>query len=116
MKKINWIIIGIVGVIVLLFLFGAGMMSNGWSHRGWGMMGGSGMMGGWGYSPFGWIGMAFMWLIPVGVIALIIVAVAPLMRNNGNSTQIISPTPCPHCEKGTQADWQNCPYCGTALK
>lgn len=36
------------------------------------------MAGGWGYSPFGWIGMAFMWLIPIGVIALIVFGVASL--------------------------------------
>jgi len=29
MKKINWLIVGIIAVIALLFLFGAGMMS-GW--------------------------------------------------------------------------------------
>ena len=116
MKKINWLIVGIVGVIVLLFLFGAGMMSNGWSQRGWGMMGGGGMMGGWGYSSLGWIGMAFMWLLPVGVIALIVFGVASLMRNSGKSTPPSSQTACPNCGKGAQADWQNCPYCGTALK
>lgn len=121
MKKINWLVIAIVGILALLFLFGGGMMS-GWGYgnygyRGWGMMGGpGGMMGGWGYSPFGWIGMAFMWLIPIGVIALIVFGVAALMRNAGNPTPPSSQSPCPNCGKGTQADWQNCPYCGTVLK
>lgn len=116
MKKINWLIAGIIGVIVLLFLFGAGMMAGGWGNRGWGMMGPGGMMGGWGYSPFGWIGMAFMWLIPIGILALIIFGVAALVKSSGNATPPASQTSCPNCGKSTQADWQNCPYCGTALK
>ena len=82
MKKINWLVVSLVGVIVLLFLFGGGMMS-GWGYRGWGMMG-PGMMG-WGYSPFGWIGMLFMWLIPVGFIVLTVFGIVWLVRNVGNS-------------------------------
>jgi hypothetical protein len=121
MKKINWLIVGVIGVITLLFLFGGGMMLN-WSYgnhgyRSWSMMrGGTGMMGGWGFSPFGWIGMAFMWLIPVGVIALIAFGIAALMRNAGDLTPSTSKNPCPNCTKSVQADWQNCPFCGTALK
>ncbi len=85
-----------------------------YGYRGWSMMG-PGMMG-WGYSPFGWIGMTFMWLIPIGVIALIAFGVAVLVRNAGSPTPPSSFSPCPNCGKGTQSDWQNCPYCGTALK
>jgi hypothetical protein len=116
MKKINWLVVSVISVIVLLFLFGGGMMMGGWGNRGWGMMGGPGMMGGWGYSPFGWIGMAFMWLIPIGILALIAFGVAALVKNAGNPTPTVSQTPCPNCGKTTQADWQNCPYCGSALK
>jgi len=116
MKKINWLVLAIVGILALLFLFGGGMMSGwGYGYRGWGMMG-PGMMGGWGYSPFGWIGMAFMWLIPVGVIALVVFGVTALVRSTGNPTLPASLSPCPNCGKGTQAEWQNCPYCGTTLK
>ena len=116
MKKINWLVVAVISVILLLFLFGGGMLS-GWGHRGWGMMGGyGGMMGGWGYSPFGWIGMAFMWLIPIGVVVLTVLGIAALMRNSGNTTLPASLSPCPNCGKGVQTDWQNCPYCGTALK
>ncbi len=120
MKKVNWLVVGIIGIIALFLLFGAGMMSGrgfgNWGYHGWGMMGGPGMMGNWGYSPFGWIGMAFMWLIPIGVVALIAFGVAILVRNAGVPTPPSPQTPCPNCGKGTQADWQNCPYCGTALK
>jgi len=116
MKKINWLIVGIIAIIALLFLFGGGMMTGNYGYRGWGMMGPGGMMGGWGYSPFGWIGMIFMWLIPIGVITLIVFGVAALVQNAGNPTPPSSLSPCPSCGKGTQTDWQNCPYCGTALK
>ena len=114
MKKVNWWIIGIVAVLVTLFFFGGGMM---WGNRGYG---GPGMMGNWGYSPFGWfgmgLGMIFMWLIPIGILALIVLGVASLVRNTGNPPQASSLTPCSNCGKGTQADWQTCPYCGNSLK
>lgn len=98
MKTVNWLVVGIVVLAALLLLFGGGMM------------------GGWGYSPFGWIGMFFMWLIPVGIIALAVFGIAWLVRNGGNTTPPSSPSLCPNCGKGVQADWQNCPHCGTALK
>jgi len=47
---------------------------------GYGMMGfGRGHMGGYGYGmmPFG---MAFMWLIPVGLLVLIVLAIAALVK------------------------------------
>ena len=117
MKKINWLVVTVISVIALLFLFGGGMMMGGWGGRSWGMMGGpGGMMGGWGYSPFGWIGMAFMWLIPIGVIALVVFGIVALVRNSGNPTLPSSQSACPNCAKSVQADWQNCPYCSTALK
>jgi hypothetical protein len=94
MKRINWLVVGIIGIIALLFLFGGGMMSA-WGYRG--MMGGPGMMG-WGYSPFGWIGMIFMWLIPVGFIALVVLGIIWLVRNVGNST-LPSSISCPNCGK-----------------
>lgn len=114
MKKINWLIVGIIALIALLFLFGGGMMS-GWGYRGWGMMG-PGMMGNWGYSPFGWIGMAFMWLVPVGFIVLTVLGITWLVQNVGNFRMPSSQNPCPNCAKSVQADWRNCPHCGTALK
>ncbi len=120
MKKVNWWIVGIAAVLIALFLIGGGMMS-GWGYRGgYGMMGGPGMMGNWGYSPFGWLGMGFgmlfMWLIPIGIIALIVYGVVALTRNAGNTPPSAALAPCPNCGKGIQTDWQNCPYCGTALK
>ena len=116
MKKINWLVITIVGILAILFLFGGGMMS-GWGYRGYGMMGGpGGMMGGWGYSPFGWIGMAFMWLIPLGFLTLIVLGIAWVVKATGGGNNPVAPAQtCSSCGRGIQADWKNCPYCGTAL-
>lgn len=118
MKKVNWLTVGIVAIIAILFLFGGGMMRS-WGYGGWGMMGGygggPGMMG-WGYSPFGWFGMLFMWLIPVGLLVLAVFGVAWFVKNVGNSTPPSSQNLCTNCGKAAQADWKNCPHCGTALK
>lgn len=109
MKKVNWLWLVIIGLIALLLLFSAGMLS------GWGMMG-SGMMGRWGYSTFGWLGTIFMWLIPVGLMGLTLIGIVWLVQNLGGPTPPTSGRVCPNCGKGVQADWQNCPYCGTSLK
>ena len=95
MQKVNWLVVGIIGIVALLLLFGGGMMMGGWGYRGWSMMGPGGMLGpggmmnNWGYSsspsPFGWIGMIFMWLMPVGLVVLAVFGVVWLVRNVGNS-------------------------------
>ena len=89
MKKVNWLVVGIISIVALLLLFGGGMMMGGWGYRGWSMMGPGGMMNNWGYSsspsPLGWIGMIFMWLIPVSLIVLAAFGVVWLVRNVGNS-------------------------------
>ena len=115
MNKINWSIVAALGIIVFLALaIGTSLLGGGWGYGGWGMMG-PGMMGGWGFGPFSWMGMLFMWLIPIGVIALVVYGVVALTRNAGNNPPTASSTPCPNCGKGVQADWKNCPHCGTAL-
>ena len=119
MKKINWLAVSFIGIVAILALFWIGTMIGDWGYRSYGMMGGYGGHMGWGYSPFGWIGMGFgmlfMWLIPIGVIALVVFGVASLVRNTGNPTAFTSQHPCPNCGKDTHANWQNCPYCGTKL-
>lgn len=93
MKNITlWIVIGAVALFVL-GLFGGMFLPFGWNHpalgygcaNGWnaygGMMGYRGfmpMMGGWGMMPFG---MLFMWLIPLGVLALIVGGIFWIVRN-----------------------------------
>lgn len=110
MKKTNWLTVTLFSVIAILFLFVAGMMFGGWGNRGYGMM------GNWGYSPFVWFGMGFgmifMWLVSLGILALIVYGVVALTRNTGNNTPAAH---CSNCGKGVQADWKNCPYCGTTL-
>ena len=114
MKKINWLVVVVVGLLALFLLIGMGMF-DGRGYRGYGMMG-PGMMGGWGYSPFGWIGMIFMWLIPISFLVLIVLGVVWVVQSLSKTTQPPIGRACPNCSKGIQTDWQNCPHCGTALK
>jgi hypothetical protein len=73
-------------------------------------------VGGWGFSPFGWIGMTFMWLIPIGFLVLTVLAVVWLVRAMGSGNRsALSGQACPSCGRAVQADWRNCPHCGTQL-
>ncbi|HLF75219.1 MAG TPA: zinc ribbon domain-containing protein [Anaerolineales bacterium] len=114
MNKINWSVILVVGIILLILLFSTGLF-GGWGYRGGGMMG-PGMMGHWGFAPLGWVGMIFMWLVPIGFIVLAVLGIVWLVRNLGGNTPPAVERTCPNCGKGVQADWQHCPHCGTALK
>ena len=129
MKKTNWLTVTFIAIVAILILFWVGTtlapgasagVTSSWGGRGYRMMGGGyGMMGNRGFSPFGWfgmgLGMLFMWLIPIGIVALTIYGVAALVRNTVNNPPVIQAT-CPNCGKGTQTDWRNCPFCGTTLK
>ena len=76
----KWIIGIVVGLIVLFALpfvwqafspsYGYGMMGNGRMP----------MMGGYGYGGWMPFGTIFMWLIPVGLIALIVLSIAALVK------------------------------------
>jgi hypothetical protein len=120
MKKVNWTAVGIFSIVVLLvFLVGVSLL-GGWGYGGWGRivpgMMGPGMMGGWGFFPFGWIGMIFMWLIPVGLVVIAGLGIAWLVRSIGGAGGPISPTrTCPNCGRTAQADWRTCPFCGHGL-
>ena len=85
MRKVNWLIVGIMSFVFILILFGAGTLMSDWGFRGWGMMGPRGMMEDWGYpptaSPLSWVGMIFMWLIPVGLMVLAGFGIGWLVRN-----------------------------------
>jgi len=111
MNRVNRTAVAVFGIVVLVaLLIGVSLLGGGW-----GMMG-PGMMGGWGFGPFGWIGMSFMWLIPLGVIVLIVLGVAGLVRSVGSgTTPAAPPRVCPSCGRAVQADWRNCPHCGAAL-
>lgn len=120
MNKVNWTAVAVFSIVVLLvFLVGVSLL-GGWGYGGWGRMGpgmmGPGMMGGWGFGPFSWIGMIFMWLIPVGLIVLVVAGIIWLVRMIGTAGGPPSPArTCPNCGRPVQADWRNCPYCGQAL-
>jgi len=120
MKKVNWIAIVIITIVALLVLQVAGSLLGGWGYGGsryggWGMMG-PGMMGGWGYSPFGWFGMAFMWLIPLGFLTLIVLGIAWVVKAVGGGNSPVAPAQtCSSCGRDVQTDWKNCAYCGTSL-
>ncbi len=116
MNKTNWSSVTIFGIVVLIaFLIGISLFGGRWGYGGWGMMG-PGMMGVWGFAPFGWIGMLFMWLIPVGVLVLTVMGITWLVRSVGNGNNPPAPAKtCPSCGRGVQADWRNCPHCGAAL-
>jgi len=117
MGKINWTRVGIFGIVTLLvFLIGASLLgSYGARGSGWGTIG-PGMMGGWSFGPYGWIGMLFMWLIPIGLFVLTILGVVWLARAVGGGGNLVAPMrACPSCGRSVQTDWRNCPYCGTGL-
>ena len=115
MNRVDWTVVIIFSVVALLvFLIGVSLL-GGWRYGGWGMMG-PGMMGRWGFGTFGWIGMIFMWLIPISFLVLIVLGVVWVVQSLSKTTQPPIGRACPNCSKGIQTDWQNCPHCGTALK
>ena len=87
MKNVTlWIVIGAIALFAL-GLFGGMFMPFGWNNSAYGYGCANGwngydnMMGGWGMmSPFGFLGMAFMWLVPLGVLALIVGGIFWLAR------------------------------------
>ena len=110
MNKTNWTNKSVFAVIILLVSL-IGLILIG-SFGGYGGMMGPGMMGGWGFAPFGWLGMIFMWLIPLSFVALLVVGILWLLRTGNGTSRTPSETGnCPECGHPTQADWQYCPYC-----
>jgi hypothetical protein len=110
MIRNNWTLIVVVGIFILLALILAGGLLGaprygGWGYGGWGMIG-PWMMG----------GMFFMWLIPVGFVALTVLGITWFVRTvGGGNNSAGTPRSCPSCGRAVQADWRNCANCGTAL-
>jgi hypothetical protein len=120
-SKTVWIAVVLLIVVLLLIVpVISGLTGFGWH---WDMMGGRGMMrGGYGYfSPLGYIWMGLMALVPVALVVLLVLAGVSLVNSltsSGRSVPppaVISGRTCPNCSKPAQADWNNCPYCGTPL-
>jgi hypothetical protein len=120
-STIGWILAITFGVLLLLLLPGLWMMGRFWMGGYGSMMGGSGMMGGYNtMNPFGSGGILLGWLVPVGVIVLLIVGVAVIVNTLNKSGRQIVPTAasgrtCSNCGKPAQFDWNTCPYCGQKL-
>ena len=120
-STIGWILAIVFGLILLLLLPGLWMVGRFWMGGYGGMMGGPGMMGGYNtMHPFGWGGMLLGWLIPVGVIGLLIVGAVALVNSLNRSRNPTQPPAalsqtCPNCGKPAQADWKTCPYCGQKI-
>ena len=114
MKRINWTQVGVFAAVVLLvFLVGVSLLGN---VGGYGGMMGPGMMSGWGIAPFGWLGMIFMWLVPLSFVALLVAGIVWLLRAGNDTSRTPSETgSCPDCGRPTQTDWQYCPYCKQKL-
>jgi len=114
----KWVI-GVVVVLVLLLAlpvllggyFGyGGMMGGGYGNWGHPMMGGAH------YSPFGGLfmgfGMLLAWGLPLALLGLVIYGAVRLANKPGSPIKMWA---CTNCGKSVQADWKNCPYCGTEL-
>jgi hypothetical protein len=77
MSKINWAHLVVFGIVALLvFLIGANLLGGyaGWSMMGPGMMGSGG--GNWGFG----LGLIFMWLFPLGLLALLVLGIIWLVQ------------------------------------
>ena len=123
-KTLKWVLYVLLGLVVVALLAVAVYVI--FSGGGYGMMVRPGIP--WdghmnfNYSPLRWI---FGSLLCLGVFLLVILGivafVAALVRGN---RPISSPPaapmataerPCPNCGRMTQADWKNCPHCGSPL-
>jgi hypothetical protein len=124
-NKIGWILAIVLGLVILIGL--PLLLTSGWVggapyHRG--MMDRYGMMGrGFGVlNPLEWLGIALMWLIPIGVLVVLVLGSIALIRvvtapriPAPPAAPVAASHPCPNCGKPTQPDWNTCPYCGNSL-
>lgn len=100
-----WIIIGLIVIVVLLLFAPFIFYRGGWMHNGYGMMGS------------GW--MFLGWLIPAGILVLVIAGGVWLGNSLSNRGNIPPDTPglsCSNCSKPVAADWKTCPYCSISLE
>jgi len=117
MNKINWAYVILFGIVALLMvLIGVGLLGRAYGGWGYGMMG-PGMMR-WGFAPFGWLGVIFMWLIPLGLLALVVAGIVWFVRAMGGQGEAHprrSMATCPACGRPVQSEWHHCPSCGETL-
>ncbi len=114
-STIGWILAILFGLLLLILLPSVWMFGRSWMGGYGGMMGGFYPM-----HSFGWGGMFLGWLIPVGVIVLLVIGAITLINNLNRSGHITQPPAaqsriCTNCGRPAQADWSTCPYCGQQL-
>lgn len=120
MNKIATWLVSVGGVLTLaliVFWAIAGLWGHGVMMGGYGMMGGNNRF----FNPLGWLGMGLMWLIPAGIVIVLLVGAVVLIDNlirPSNPPQADlqhSGQLCQSCGKPARADWSTCPYCGQPL-
>lgn len=99
-------LVGVVLVLNILRFGGMPMMARGF--RGPFMLGRFGILG-------GWIFMLGRMLIPLALIVLLVLGGIAIGRALAGPRAAVVTT-CKNCGRPVQADWNNCPYCGTKLK
>ena len=116
--KTGWIVEIVVALVLILVLPGIFMGGRSWTG-GYGGMMGPGMMGGFSFwNPLGFIGMALMWLIPIGLLVLLVlgaVALINALSRQGKAVTVMPDRTCANCGKPAQPGWTTCPYCGKSL-
>lgn len=115
-NKFIWILLIVLG---LAFLIGVPFLWSGRSGTGiyYGMMG-PGMMAGFGsVGIWTFLGMAFMWLVPIGGLVLIISGAVVLTQGiwRNNNSPMENSQNCPNCHRSTLSSWVSCPYCEEKL-
>ncbi len=109
MKNVKWLAIAVIGAVLLALLIGVSTF-NGWGYHGWGWGMGPWMMG-WGFGPFGTVGMFFMMsLIPIGFLLVLLWVIW--------QTGIKPPASqtCPSCGLESPSGARFCWNCGKPLK
>lgn len=124
-RNVGWIVLGI-GLIALVVLLSVVFFSGrGWMGGYGGMMGGGYHMMPWygsgGMGIWGWFWMILGWLIPLGIVILLIAGGVWLgntlsQTKKGELRDKPQLQACPQCAKPTEAEWNVCPYCGNALQ
>jgi hypothetical protein len=120
MKRNSWVVIAALAIgVLVVFAAGPSLLGRGGGCSGsWGMMEPwmhSGTPGAWSSRSLGSLGMIFMWLVLIGVIALAVGGIVWLVRELSGGSLAVAKSGCPSCGRDVRADWLNCPFCGQSL-